>query len=1013
MTQLKICSWNIAGLKDKLQDENILRFIMEFDVIFIQESKRYFHLNVPGFNVYTNVSTAGQHRGGMVMLLKCYLSDEVLNVNTDDESQIWLTMSWWPSFKFGGIYIPPDDSPYYSPVLHGKLAAHTLPPDNVIVLGDFNGRVGTPLVRNEEGQIYQYSGGLDAVTNNNGRALMNICNNNDMVIVNNLLLGDKHFKGNLTYRQGRRWVSEIDLCLSKKSCLSSIYDLQVHQTVNGSDHAPISISLRIKSSNTVAIRDLVSRSIAINKPGDGQPVPLNNKLKKSLNHKEIDTSLFTTLLQEIPPPIVESGNDLEVTLASGFNLIVDVAGRCKKEPTPTGPEWDRDQPRWARILHSNDSKLIWQSINWKGDIASEEGSQPNDEMFKNHFENLLDPEMADNMNFSCSDFYSNVPYIPLLDDPFTMTELEVAVNGMNKNKSYHGICPGILSWLPANWMLFMLTLLNVVFVNICYPISWCVSKLVLLFKSGCRMSCGNYRGISIMDTLAKIYDILILKRLTLWCNIDKCQAGAQKGRSCIEQILTLRLLCDYAVFKKVKLYVLFVDFSKAYDRVPRYKMLNVLKENGCGKRMLMAIKGMYTCTKHILKSAVINASIGVRQGAPTSCILFIIYIDRLVRMLRETVTSDGFLGSLNILLLMDDAVILATSREMCEKKLKLLCKYCNDYGMIINESKTKFFVINNNIEDKEALNVENVTVSYTDRYLYLGAWFSDSGKMGDIIDIHVARGEAVVNKFAIFCTANSGMPYVYKKRVFDAAVLSSLLYSCESWLTNNIKGVEKQYNKLIRCLLGVRKNTSPSLCMLEAGIVPITDIVRKNQKSFLISKRENVDEELPFNYVFNMCRDSSTPGFRFLSGILEGNSELNSLQRIAREIREKSENATKLNTYVTELNPSLGVHEVYSAIQYIPDYYRVSFTRLRLMSHNLRVETGRWSRTPAYARTCPCDKVSIQTESHVLISCPLSNHCRQRWDTLDYTNVNNLMKVESNRCIDLCKYIDDVLNVYK
>ena len=47
-----------------------------------------------------------------------------------------------------------------------------------------------------------------------------------------------------------------------------------------------------------------------------------------------------------------------------------------------------------------------------------------------------------------------------------------------------------------------------------------------------------------MDTLAKIYDKIILNRLTQWASIDKCQAGAQKGRGCIEQIMCLRLLVD-------------------------------------------------------------------------------------------------------------------------------------------------------------------------------------------------------------------------------------------------------------------------------------------------------------------------------------------------------------------------------------------------------------------------------------------------------------------------------------
>ena len=47
-----------------------------------------------------------------------------------------------------------------------------------------------------------------------------------------------------------------------------------------------------------------------------------------------------------------------------------------------------------------------------------------------------------------------------------------------------------------------------------------------------------------MDTLAKVYDKLLLNRLSLWSAIDKCQTGAQKSRGCIEQIMTLRLLID-------------------------------------------------------------------------------------------------------------------------------------------------------------------------------------------------------------------------------------------------------------------------------------------------------------------------------------------------------------------------------------------------------------------------------------------------------------------------------------
>ena len=370
------------------------------------------------------------------------------------------------------------------------------------------------------------------------------------------------------------------------------------------------------------------------------------------------------------------------------------------------------------------------------------------------------------------------------------------------------------------------------FIQCFYPVKWCYNKLFVLFKSGNRFLCDNYRGISIMDSLAKIYDILILNRLSIWLNIDKCQAGAQKGRSCLEQICTLRMLCDYAVCKKLKLYILFIDYSKAYDRVPRHKLIEVLKSRGCGKVMLKAIQAMYSCTKNVLNAAVIDATIGVRQGSPSSCLLFIVYIDEMVRMIKDAVANDGFLGILHALLLMDDTVILATNRNMCERKFKAVVQYCREFGMSINTKKTKFFVINGHESDKVPLQVDNVQVCYLSQYLYLGAWFSDSGKMADIISLHEKSNQAVVNKFAIFCAANTQMPFKYKKLVFDAAVMSSLLYSSESWLTSNIKPIEQQYNQLVKCLLGVRKNTSTNLCLFESGIPPLSHVISKQRCTF-------------------------------------------------------------------------------------------------------------------------------------------------------------------------------------
>ena len=89
-------------------------------------------------------------------------------------------------------------------------------------------------------------------------------------------------------------------------------------------------------------------------------------------------------------------------------------------------------------------------------------------------------------------------------------------------------------------------------------------------------------------------------------------------------------------------------------------MFEVLKLLGCGAIMLAALMALYTTTTSILGSAIITATIGVRQGSPTSCFLFVLFVDVLIRRIKAC-PDDGWLKWLHSLMLMDDTVIFATS----------------------------------------------------------------------------------------------------------------------------------------------------------------------------------------------------------------------------------------------------------------------------------------------------------------------------------------------------------------
>ena len=212
---------------------------------------------------------------------------------------------------------------------------------------------------------------------------------------------------------------------------------------------------------------------------------------------------------------------------------------------------------------------------------------------------------------------------------------------------------------------------------------------------------------------------------------------------------------------------------------------------------------MYSVTSCILGAVLITCTLGVRQGSPTSVFLFIIYVDTLIKMVKERSPCDGFLSWLHLLMLMDDTVILATSRESLQMKLSILKEYCDEYGMQINEKKTEFMVVNGCARDKEIIVVEGMTVKHCTSYVYLGAIISESGSAATMLKAHVADKKKHLNRLLIFLSRNHDAPFFVKRKVFDAAFSSAILYGCEAWLDVSLKPMETMYMSALQRLLDV------------------------------------------------------------------------------------------------------------------------------------------------------------------------------------------------------------------
>ena len=191
--------------------------------------------------------------------------------------------------------------------------------------------------------------------------------------------------------------------------------------------------------------------------------------------------------------------------------------------------------------------------------------------------------------------------------------------------------------------------------------------------------------------------------------------------------------------------------------------------------------------------------------------------------------------------------------------------------------------------------------------------------------------------------------------------------------------LETLYIKGIKCLFGVRSQTTNDVVLLEAGYPSLRALVKAKQKSFfekVMKERENMLDD-PLMHVIRLTWSKNAK----MSGYLRSLSNCEDFvkaDRCARVERVRSSAQTKSATY-SAINPMFEVHSIYkNCDEVVDDYLRIAFTRFRTSSHRLRVETGRWSRLPRERRLCKC-RAGIQTEQHVLIDCELAEPMKEKY----------------------------------
>src|SRR5678815_4862183 len=145
-------------------------------------------------------------------------------------------------------------------------------------------------------------------------------------------------------------------------------------------------------------------------------------------------------------------------------------------------------------------------------------------------------------------------------------------------------------------------LCNKAFMEGIVPRDWRRAVIVPLYKDkGDKGNCRNYRGISVLSVVGKIYAGILVERVRQVTEglIGKEQGAFRNCRGCVDQIFTLKLMIEKMREKKNKFYLGFMDLQQAYDRINREALWQVLVIYGVGGRLLNGIKSMYKDLIHI------------------------------------------------------------------------------------------------------------------------------------------------------------------------------------------------------------------------------------------------------------------------------------------------------------------------------------------------------------------------------------------------------------------------------